>query len=225
MTKVAIILFGPPGAGKGTQARRLSRALGFPAISTGDILREALAAGSDLGKAAKSYMESGALVPDAVVDAIVRERLARQDCARGFILDGYPRTIPQAEFVASLFAPGELNTVVVGINVDDAILLDRLSGRRTCPRCRKMFHIRTSPSRSGDRCDECGMELVLRPDDSEEVVRERLQVYYKNTRPLIDHYRAKARYSEVDGSGSAEGIFESILGIVRERQGVGVTSN
>jgi adenylate kinase len=151
--------------------------------------------------------------------------LARQDCDRGFILDGYPRTIAQAEFVAGLYAPGELRTVVVGIDVDDAVLLDRLSGRRTCPGCRKMFHVRTSPSRSGDRCDECGMELVLRPDDSEEVVRERLQVYHRETRPLIDHYRAKDLYSEVDGSGSVEGIFESILGIVRERQGAGVTGN
>ncbi len=224
MTKVAIILFGPPGAGKGTQARRLSRALGFPAISTGDILREAVAEGNDLGRTAKSLMESGALVPDVVVDGIIKERLARQDCDRGFILDGYPRTIPQAEFVAGLYEPCELQTVVVGIHVDDAILLDRLSGRRTCPGCRKMFHVRTSPSRSDDRCDECGTELVLRPDDSEEVVRERLQVYHRNTRPLIDHYRAKGQYLEVDGSGSVEGIFGSILQIVREREGAGVTS-
>ncbi len=219
MTKAAIILFGPPGAGKGTQARRLSRALGFPAVSTGDILREAVAAGSELGRTAKRHMESGALVPDAVVDGIIKERLARQDCDRGFILDGYPRTIPQAEFVAGLYQPGELRTVVVGIDVDDTILLDRLSGRRTCPGCRKMFHIRTSPSKSGDRCDECGTELVLRPDDSEEVVRERLQVYHRNTKPLIDHYRAKDQYWEVDGSGSMERIFESILQIVRDSQG------
>ncbi|NWG13572.1 MAG: adenylate kinase [Acidobacteria bacterium] len=222
---MAIILFGPPGAGKGTQARLLSRALGFPAISTGDILREAVAAGSDLGRTAKSHMESGGLVPDAVVDEIVKERLARQNCTRGFILDGYPRTIPQAEFISGLFAPGKLATVVVGIDVDDDVLLDRLSGRRICPGCRKMFHVRKSPSGAGDRCDECGTGLVLRPDDAEEVVRERLQVYHRNTKPLIDYYRARDQYSKVDGSGSVEAISECILGIVRKRQGAGAAGN
>jgi adenylate kinase len=217
--KTAVILFGPPGAGKGTQARRLSSELDFPAISTGDILREAVAAGTELGTMARRFMEAGSLVPDTVVDGIVRERLARPDCASGFILDGYPRTIPQAKSVEGLFAPGELRTVVVGIRVGDDILLDRLSGRRVCPGCRKMFHLRNSPSRSGELCDECGTRLILRRDDHEEVVRERLQVYRKETEPLIEYYRSRDLYSEVEGDGGAEAIFESILGVVKARRG------
>src|SRR5512136_1634439 len=133
--KTAVILFGPPGAGKGTQARRLSVELGFPSVSTGDILREAVAAGTELGLAARKYMESGMLVPDEVVDGIAKARLMRPDCARGFILDGYPRTIKQAEYVQGLFPGNELNTVVVGIRVEDGVLLKRLAGRRTCPGC------------------------------------------------------------------------------------------
>jgi len=217
--KTAVIMFGPPGAGKGTQARRLSSELSCPAISTGDILREAVTAGTELGMTARRFMETGSLVPDTVVDGIVRERLARPDCDSGFILDGYPRTIPQAKFVESLFAPGELHTVVVGIRVGDEVLLDRLSGRRVCPGCRKMFHLRNSPSRSGELCDECGTRLVLRRDDHEEVVRERLQVYRKETEPLIDYYRSRNLYCEVEGDGNAEAIFESILEVVKARRG------
>ena len=217
--KTAVILFGPPGAGKGTQARSLSSALNCPAISTGDILREAVAAGTDLGKTARGYMESGSLVPDSVVDGIVKERIARPDCSLGFILDGYPRTIPQAEFVEGLFAPGELHTVVVSILVGDEVLLDRLSGRRVCPGCRKMFHLRNSPSRAGEQCDECGAQLIQRRDDQEAVVRERLQVYRRETEPLIEYYRSRKVYFEVEGDGIAAGIFESILGVVRARRG------
>jgi len=222
--KTAVILFGPPGAGKGTQARRLSVELGYPSVSTGDILREAVAAGTELGLAARKYMESGMLVPDEVVDGIARDRLMRPDCARGFILDGYPRTINQAEHVESLFPRGELNTVVVGIQVDDEVLLRRLAGRRTCPGCAKMFHVQSSPSKAGDRCDECGTQLVQRRDDSEQVVEERLRVYQENTRPLIEFYQSRKVYFEVDGSGAVDGIFESILGIVNARLGRGAVS-
>ncbi len=222
--KTAVILFGPPGAGKGTQARRLSVELGFPSVSTGDILREAVAAGRELGQAARRYMESGMLVPDEVVDGIARDRLMRPDCAHGFILDGYPRTIKQAEHVEGLFPRGELNTVVVGIRVEDDVLLKRLAGRRTCPGCAKMFHVESSPSKAGDRCDECGTTLVQRRDDSEQVVKERLRVYQENTRPLIEFYRSRSLYFEVDGSGAVEGIFESILGIVNARLSRGAVS-
>jgi len=159
------------------------------------------------------------------MDGIVKDRLARPDCTRGFILDGYPRTIPQADFIEGLFRSGELLTVVVGIRVDEVLLLDRLSGRRTCPSCRKMFHVRTSPSKAGDRCDECGAGLVLRPDDSENVVRERLQVYQRDTRPLISHYQAKGLYSEVDGNGSVDDIFKSITAAVDARRGTGTTGS
>ncbi len=222
--KTALILFGPPGAGKGTQARRLSVELGYPSVSTGDILREAVAAGTELGRAARKYMESGMLVPDDVVDGIARDRLMRPDCARGFILDGYPRTISQAKHVEGLFPRGELNTVVVGIRVEDEILLRRLAGRRTCPGCSKMFHLQSSPSKAGDRCDECGTQLVQRRDDSEQVVKERLRVYQENTRPLIEFYSSRKVYFEVDGSGAVEGIFESILGIVNARLSRGALS-
>jgi adenylate kinase len=222
--KTALILFGPPGAGKGTQARRLSAELGYPSVSTGDILREAVAAGTELGQSARKYMESGLLVPDEVVDGIARDRLMRPDCARGFILDGYPRTINQARHVESLFPPDGLCTVVVGIRVADDALLQRLAGRRTCPGCAKMFHVQSSPSRSGDRCDECGTQLVQRRDDSEQVVKERLRVYQNNTRPLIDFYRSREVYFEVDGSGTVDSIFESILGIVNARLSRGVAS-
>jgi len=222
--KTAVILFGPPGAGKGTQARKLSVELGYPAVSTGDILREAVAAGAALGQSARKYMESGMLVPDDVVDGIAKDRLMRPDCARGFILDGYPRTINQAQHVESLFPPGELCTVVVGIEVAEDVLLRRLAGRRTCPRCAKMFHVQSSPSRAGDRCDECGTQLVQRRDDSEQVVKERLRVYQENTRPLIEFYKSRKVYFEVDGSRTVDGIFESILGIVNARLSRGAVS-
>jgi adenylate kinase len=222
--KTAVILFGPPGAGKGTQARRVSSELGYPAISTGDMLREAVAAGTDLGRSARKYMESGLLVPDAVVDGIVKDRLNRPDCSRGFILDGYPRTISQAGYVESLFPAGDLCTVVVGIVVGDDVLLRRIAGRRTCPGCAKMFHVQSSPSRAGDRCDECGTQLVQRRDDSEEVVKERLRVYQENTRPLIEFYKARKVYFEVDGSGTVDGIFESISRIVNTRCSRGAVS-
>ncbi len=222
--KTGLILFGPPGAGKGTQARRLSVELGYPAVSTGDILREAVAAGTDLGQSARKYMVSGMLVPDDVVDGIAKARLMRPDCARGFILDGYPRTINQAKHVESLFPVGELCTVVVGIRVADDVLLKRLAGRRTCPGCAKMFHVESSPSKSGDYCDECGTQLVQRPDDSEQVVRERLRVYQENTRPLIEFYKSRKVYFEVDGSGTVDGIFEAILGIVQAQLSRGAVS-
>ncbi len=222
--KTAVILFGPPGAGKGTQARRLSAELDYLAISTGDMLREAVASGTELGQSARKYMESGLLVPDEVVDGIVKDRLNRPDCARGFILDGYPRTISQAEYVESLFPAGDLCTVVVGIEVEDDVLLRRIAGRRTCPGCAKMFHVQSSPSRAGDRCDECGTQLVQRPDDSEEVVKERLRVYQENTRPLIEFYRARKVYCEVDGNGTVDTIFESITRIVNTRCSRGAVS-
>lgn len=222
--KTALILFGPPGAGKGTQARKLSVELGYPAVSTGDILREAVAAGTALGQSARKYMESGMLVPDDVVDGIAKERLMRPDCALGFILDGYPRTINQAKHVESLFPAGELCTLVIGIQVADEVLLRRLAGRRTCPGCAKMFHVDSNPSRSGDGCDECGTQLVQRRDDSEEVVKERLRVYQESTRPLIEFYRARKVYFEVDGSGAVNDIFSSMMGIINAKLSRGAVS-
>ncbi len=209
-----VILLGPPGAGKGTQARMLQEELGYPQISTGDILREAVRNQTELGKEARRYMESGLLVPDSVVDAIVRERLKREDCAAGFLLDGYPRTIPQAEFLDSLFEEQSTKPIAIGIQVPDRILVERLSGRLTCPSCGKMFHVVSNPSKSGSKCDQCGATLVTRKDDSVEVIEERLHVYHRETEPLIQHYRARDCYFEVDGDNTVEAINRAILEII-----------
>jgi adenylate kinase len=216
MGALAVILLGPPGAGKGTQGRMLEGELGFPKISTGDILREALKERTELGKKAQVYMESGNLVPDELVDAIARERIKRQDCARGFILDGFPRTISQAEYLESLFREETIRSVTIGIQVPDRVLVERLSGRWTCPACGKMFHEKSNPSKAGKLCDECGAVLVTRKDDSVEVVEERLQVYHRETEPLIRFYRSRARYQEVDGDRPAPEIFRAVLAIVKD---------
>jgi adenylate kinase len=211
MSRLAVILFGPPAAGKGTQARMVAASLGFPSISTGDILREAVRNRTELGTRARGYMDAGALVPDSLVDAIVRERVGREDCARGFILDGYPRTIKQAEFLEGSFGPEELKTLVIGIMVADDVLVARISGRRSCPACNKVFGASSLPAGGELNCDECGTPLVQRKDDTAEVMKERLDVYHRQTRPLINHYRALGRYFEVEGDRPSEAVLEAIL--------------
>lgn len=215
MTQQAVILLGPPGAGKGTQARMLAAILGYPQISTGDILREAVRNETALGLEARRYMNSGALVPDSLVDAIVKERLGRSDCAAGFLLDGYPRTIPQAGCLEGLFARDAERPFAVGIHIPDGVLVNRLSGRLTCPSCGKMFHALSSPSKAGYRCDQCGAALVTRKDDSVEVIEERLRVYHRETEPLVGFYRERGRYFEIDGDRPVEVINEAILQIIR----------
>jgi adenylate kinase len=214
MARTAIILLGPPGAGKGTQGRMLSADFALPSISTGDILREAVRNRTDLGKQAKEHMDRGGLVPDALVDAIVRERLARADCRKGFILDGYPRTVGQARFLDREYSGEGMRFLAIGIAVPDEALVRRLTGRRSCPKCNKIFHIETSPSRKGDYCDECGTLLIQRRDDTVEVVRQRLQVYHESTRPLIEYYRERDGYVEVDGTGPVEAIYRNLRRIV-----------
>lgn len=211
-------MLGPPGAGKGTQARKVSSALSFPQISTGDMLREALRNQTELGKKAQAFMESGVLVPDDLVDAIVRERLSRPDCGSGFILDGYPRTLHQAEFLQSLFAENGVRNLTIGIRVKDEVLIDRLAGRWTCPGCGKMFNVNSNPSCAGDRCDECGTGLVMRKDDTESVVRERLEVYRKETEPLIQYFKDRGSYIEVDGEVTVDEIFGGIMDIINSRR-------
>ncbi|HEY8393776.1 MAG TPA: adenylate kinase [Thermaerobacter sp.] len=184
------IFLGPPGAGKGTQAARLAERAGVPQISTGDMLRAAVRAGTPLGLEAKRYMDAGQLVPDDVTIAIVRERLAQDDCRRGFLLDGFPRTVPQAEGLAA--ALEELGVGLDGVlyfDVPDEVVVERLSGRRVCPECGATYHIRFDPPRESGRCDRCGAALVQRHDDREETVRERLAVYRRQTEPLVDYYR------------------------------------
>lgn len=207
-------MLGPPGAGKGTQARLMSESLRFPHISTGDMLREALKNETELGKKAKAFMESGALVPDELVDAIVAERLKRKDSSKGFVLDGYPRTIPQAEFLRSMFEKNGTKVLTIGIEVGDQELIRRLSSRWTCPKCGKMFNANSDPDKAGGRCDECGSTLMQRKDDTPEVIAQRLQVYHRTTEPLIQYYRNDGCYFEINGDRPANKVFESILRIV-----------
>lgn len=204
-------MLGPPGAGKGTQARMICEALKLPHISTGDMLRESLKDDSELGKKARAFMESGDLVPDNLVDVIVAERLAQSDCDRGFILDGYPRTIPQARFLDLLFDKNSTRILSIGVGVRDSLLIRRLSSRWTCPTCGKMFNAASDPGKAGGQCDECGTALVQRIDDTAEVIAERLHVYHKMTKPLILYYQEKGAYVEVNGDRPAEEIFGSIM--------------
>jgi len=208
-------MLGPPGAGKGTQARRLGEDLAFPSVSTGEMFREELRNQTELGKRAQAYMESGRLVPDEVVDAMVKSRLSRKDCALGFILDGYPRTIQQAEFLQALLVDERAKILTIGIHVEDDILVDRLAARLSCPNCGKMFNAKFSPSKTGDKCDACGTPLVLRKDDSPEVVRERLSIYRQQTKPLIQFYKDTGSYVEVKGDDPADAIFGHIVRIVK----------
>jgi len=218
-TRIAIVLLGPPGAGKGTQARRISAEFNYPAISTGDILREAAKKRTKLGIQAQQYMNSGALVPDDLVDAIVKERLTRKDCAQGFLLDGYPRTIHQAAFLEKLLAEEKTKILAIGIHIDHGLLVARLAGRWTCPNCGKMFNASSNPSSAGDRCDECGTPLVLRKDDSAEVVEERLQVYLQETKPVIGYFQERGLYVEVDGEKPVDQVYEAISEAIRKAVG------
>lgn len=206
-----LIMLGPPGAGKGTQAKMLVDRFGIPQISTGDMLREALKIGTELGKKAKEYMDKGALVPDEVVIGIVKERLAQSDCAKGFILDGFPRTIPQAEALDQVLVElGKKIEYAINIDVPKNELIKRLAGRRTCKKCGAMYHIIFNPPQEKGKCDKCGGELYQRDDDKEETIKRRLEVYESQTQPLIDYYRRKGSLVNIMGAGSIEEIFEEV---------------
>ena len=203
-----LILLGAPGAGKGTQAELLVKKLSIPAISTGNMLREAMANGTELGKKAKQYMDEGALVPDELILGIVADRVAQSDCANGFILDGVPRTLAQAE---ALEAKGIRIDHVVSIEVDDSAIESRMTGRRVCPKCGASYHIVANPPKKDGSCDACGSELIVRKDDAPETVRKRLQVYHASTEVLKDFYGKLGRLRTVNGSQSIEGANEDIL--------------
>lgn len=209
-----IVLLGPPGSGKGTQAKQLAAHFGIPHISTGDMLREAVAKGSELGRKAKAVMEAGQLVSDDLVDGIVQDRVARPDVRNGYILDGYPRTIRQAKFLQNLMQANEL--IAVNISVDDDALVRRLSGRRTCQAQGHIFHLQNHRSTAGDRCDQDGSPLVQRADDREEVVRQRLGVYHRDTAPLVDYYRQMPGFQQIAGDRKQEEVFEDLRRIVSE---------
>jgi adenylate kinase len=204
---VRVAFLGAPGAGKGTQARELAREWGVPQIATGDMLREAVAAGTPLGREAKRYMDQGTLVPDETIVGAMRERLARPDAARGFILDGFPRTIGQAEALAQMLKDlGQDLQAVVYLDVPDGELLRRLTGRRVCRQCGTSFNLISAPPAVAGVCDRCGGELAQREDDSEATVGNRLRVYASQTAPLLEHYRDRSLLARVAGEGSVEHI-------------------
>lgn len=211
-----LVLLGGPGAGKGTQAERLSSSLGIPQVSTGDLFRENLKNETELGLLAKGYMERGELVPDQVTVGMVRERLSRPDAAQGAILDGFPRTIAQAEALEALLAElGFELAVVPYIKVPEDVLLARLAGRWTCRKCGAMYHELFSPPQEAGVCDKCGGELYQRPDDTPETQKHRIKVYFDQTAPLIDYYREKGLLREVDGRPGIEEIQTELLKVAR----------
>ena len=203
-----LILLGAPGAGKGTQAEMLVEKLSIPAISTGNMLREAMANGTSLGKQVKQYMDDGVLVPDELILGIVAERVAQPECKNGFILDGVPRTLAQAE---ALDAKGVWIDHVVSIEIDDAVIEGRMTGRRVCGKCSASYHITANPPTTEGICDQCGGELVIRKDDAPETVRKRLQVYHQSTEVLKDYYAKSGKLRLVEGNQSIEGANRDIL--------------
>ncbi|MEF0939049.1 adenylate kinase [Rhizobium sp. BR 362] len=211
-----LILLGPPGAGKGTQAQRIVEKYGIPQLSTGDMLRAAVAAGTEVGKRAKAVMDAGKLVSDEIVNAIVSERIDQPDCAKGFILDGYPRTLVQADATEAMLKEKGLNlSVVIEIKVDDAVLADRISGRYTCANCGAGYHDENLKPKVEGVCDRCGStHFKRRADDNRETVVERLQVYYKETSPLIGYYYAKGKLQSVDGMADIEHVTADIEAIL-----------
>lgn len=213
-----LVLLGAPGSGKGTQAQRMQARRGVPQVSTGDLLREAVAAGTPLGRAAKVVMDAGQLVADDIMLGIIRERLARQDAASGFILDGFPRTIAQADGLAGqLVNLGVSLDSVVLLDVDPEVLLRRMAGRRSCRRCGRVFHVETNPPRAGDRCTDGGAhDLFQRPDDNEETVRQRLAVYAERTRPLIEYYAKKGMLRRIDASGTLDEVDARLEAVLRQ---------
>ncbi|MGD0289394.1 MAG: adenylate kinase [Candidatus Binataceae bacterium] len=207
-----LVLLGPPGAGKGTQARMLETRLGVPQVASGDLLRSAVRSKSALGLEAKGFMDKGALVPDELVLKLVDARLRERDAMKGFILDGYPRTVPQAETLARMLdARGEKLDRVVAISVPDEEIIKRISGRRTCRSCGAMFHLIYDPPRNMGLCNSCNGELYQREDDAEDTVRMRLQVYAASTRPLLEHYERLGLLSPIGGIGRTEEIESRIL--------------
>ena len=207
-----LILLGAPGAGKGTQAAILAKELNIPTVSTGNILRAAVAAGTELGKQAKACMDSGALVSDEIIIGIIRDRLAEADCADGYILDGVPRTIGQAE---ALEANGVRFDKVVSMEISDDAIVKRMGGRRVCPRCGATYHVTAVPPRQEGVCDECGSALITRKDDAPETVLSRLAVYHKETEPLKEFYRSRGVLVSVEDQGSVEATSAAILKLLR----------
>lgn len=201
-----VIFLGAPGAGKGTQAERISALLGIPTVSTGAMIREAIKNGTEMGRQASAYTERGALVPDEVVNGIVKERLSQEDCRKGWILDGFPRTLPQAEALKKMRIRVD---AVVSLEIADEKIVDRMTGRRVCPECGETYHVTSNPSPAGDRCGKCGAALTVRRDDAPEVVLSRLEVYHAQSEPLKEYYKKKV--VTVDADAPLDTITDEIL--------------
>ena len=210
-------MLGAPGAGKGTQAKMLAEKYGIPHISTGDIFRANIKEGTELGKKAKEYMDKGLLVPDELVVDLVMDRFKADDCKKGYILDGFPRTIPQAEALdKALAAAGEKMDYAINVEVPDENIVNRMSGRRACVGCGATYHIKYNPTKVEGICDVCGKELILRDDDKPETVLNRLKVYHDQTQPLIDYYGKAGIVREVDGTVDMNDVFNAIVDILGE---------
>ena len=207
-----ILLMGPPGAGKGTQAAELVKEFNIPHISTGDMFRAAMKEGTEMGKLAKSYIDAGNLVPDSVTVGIVRDRLAQDDCKKGFILDGFPRTVEQADALDGIMKDLGLSLKrVLNINVPAADLVERAVGRRICKKCGATYHVKFNPSKKDGVCDECGGELFQRADDTAETMTNRLSVYEASTKPLIEYYQKAGIYTEVDGRQAIDKVTKDLV--------------
>jgi len=207
-----LILLGAPGAGKGTQAVKLAEKYNIPQVSTGDIFRSNIKNGTELGKKAKEYMDKGLLVPDEVTIDIVKDRLQQPDCSNGFILDGFPRTIPQAEYLdEALEDMGVKLDAVLNLHVDDEVIIKRMSGRRVCPGCGMSYHIVSNPPKAGNKCDNCSTELIQRVDDKEETVISRLKTYHDQTEPLIGYYGKKGKLITVNGKKDIDDTTREVL--------------
>ena len=212
-----IIMLGAPGAGKGTQAKKIAEKYGIPHISTGDIFRANIKNGTELGKKAKTYMDEGLLVPDELVVDLVVDRVQQEDCKNGYVLDGFPRTIPQAEALDKALAElGEKMDYAINVEVPDENIVNRMSGRRACVGCGATYHSVHAPTKVENICDTCGGELILRDDDKPETVLKRLGVYHEQTQPLIQYYTDKDILVEVDGTVDLEDVFKAIVNILGE---------
>ncbi len=210
-----IIMLGAPGAGKGTQAKKIADKYQIPHISTGDIFRTNIKEGTELGKKAKSYMDQGQLVPDELTLELIMDRFQNPDCKNGYVLDGFPRTIPQAEALTEALAKkGETIDYAINVEVPDENIINRMGGRRACLACGSTYHIVYAPTKVEGICDRCGEKLVLRDDDKPETVKNRLNVYHNQTQPLIEYYTKQGKLAEVDGTQSMEDVFNAIVKIL-----------
>lgn len=210
-----IVMLGAPGAGKGTQAKMIAAKYQIPHVSTGDIFRANIKNGTELGKKAKEYMDQGLLVPDELTVDLVIDRLSQEDCQKGYILDGFPRTIPQAEALdAALAKRAEKMDYAVDVDVPDENIVSRMSGRRACVGCGATYHVVHNPSKKGDACEVCGEQLILREDDQPETVQKRLTVYHDQTQPLINYYTGQGILKTVDGTQDMNDVFETIVKIL-----------